>query len=271
MPEVVFFILDLVGQRAKLFGILEDSVVEFLLGELLETLLLHSAILLPSVEGKGNIAFDVLAPVGGESEPVFEQLSHMDELPPSIEHFGFSIQVLIIVLHPPNDFQHQPILFLYSLIQCLLNILFTIPFLPHQVLIILQHNPLLEYLLPHWPLIVHLLTQLIPLRCVLPPLEVHSHLVADIMQDSIGFIYILFVSVQCPKLELGQVGGLAPEDQVVQDAVDVLGREGFLLVVDELLGARERHDGVVAEFEGLVVVDVGEVGHPGHEVLRVLE
>ena len=37
-------------------------------------------------------------------EPIFEKLASMHILPPSIKHLGFSVQLMVEVLEPSDDF-----------------------------------------------------------------------------------------------------------------------------------------------------------------------
>jgi hypothetical protein len=126
------------------------------------------------------------------------------------------------VLHPSDHLEHQPILFILSLLQCFLDVFLTVAFLSHEVLEVLKDYSFLEDLFPYWSLEVHLFIQLDLLGRVFPSLEVYSHLIADVMQDSVCFIHILFIAVQCSEFKLSQVSCLPSLDEVVQYAVDVL-------------------------------------------------
>lgn len=57
-------------------------------------------------------------------------------------------------------------------------------------------------------------------------------------------------------------------NEVIEEGINIFGGQLFLSPVNIFLSSGERYDCVVSHFEGLMVVDVGEVRHAVEEVFR---
>ena len=131
---MVLFALDFICELSQLISIVQHSLIELLFGQPFQDLLAVGVIVFPSAEGDSQVADAIVSSVGGEAQPVPEELPQVDELPPLVEQLRFREQILVEVFEAAHPFQQLMKLLLGAIFQGNLSLLLGITLFCHHLL-----------------------------------------------------------------------------------------------------------------------------------------
>ena len=246
-----------------------SSSLQCLVWELLKLILLVTEAVLPLVEGIGKISLDMLLTVLDETEPVSDNLPHVDILAPSLKHLRLQVAILMLGVDLPSSdcFLQDLISSLLTLIRNIVNLPVSESFILHKVFEVEDIHLGIQDLFNDWAFFIDFNECLSHSGLILPAVESESEILVDpVTKDNSS------LALNLPDLEhlvsvVVQVGEEHPIEILLHDARKTRRSNSLSLAVEIKLGKGKVLDCLESCLQHSIIELCCSVGKSEHQSL----